>query len=151
IRKENDDALKTLKDEFAKKGGRIVEWDPKERANFEETGRKVSESFAGDGEGKLFSKALLDEVLATIAAERAKAPAAAPGRALVRHPPPARARPPAKGRRARGRPGRAARLGRAQLRPGRAPERARRAPPAGAVVPDRRPAPRPLGRDARRV
>jgi TRAP-type C4-dicarboxylate transport system substrate-binding protein len=72
-RKENEDALATLKE----KGIAVVPWDPKERETFEAIGRKVSESFAGDGEGKLYPKALLDDALATIAAERAKAPAGA--------------------------------------------------------------------------
>jgi TRAP-type C4-dicarboxylate transport system substrate-binding protein len=68
IRKENEDALATLKE----KGIKTVAWDAKERATFEAIGRQVSESFAGDGEGKLFPKALLDEALATIEAVRAQ-------------------------------------------------------------------------------
>ena len=68
IRKENDDALATLKE----RGIQVVKWDPKERDTFEAIGRKVSEGFAGEGEGKLFPKALLDEVLKTIDDARAQ-------------------------------------------------------------------------------
>jgi TRAP-type C4-dicarboxylate transport system substrate-binding protein len=71
IRKENDDALQTLKD----RGIQIVPWDPKERATFETIGRNVSKSFAGDGEGKLFPQALFDEVTGMLDAAHAAQPA----------------------------------------------------------------------------
>jgi TRAP-type C4-dicarboxylate transport system substrate-binding protein len=76
IRKENEDAIETLKS----KGIKIVAWDAKERATFEQIGRQVSEGLAGDGEGKLFPKALLDEVLKTLEDMRAGGGAAAPGK-----------------------------------------------------------------------
>lgn len=66
-RKENAEAVPTLKE----KGIEVLVWDPQEVAGFEPVGQKVAESLAGEGEGKLFSRALLDEVRALLAEYRA--------------------------------------------------------------------------------
>jgi hypothetical protein len=50
----------------------IIPWNPADRATFEKIGLEVSQGFAGEGEGKLFPKPLLEDVLQTIAATRAK-------------------------------------------------------------------------------
>jgi len=67
-RKDNEEGKKVL----AEKGLETITWDAKEVEKNVVIGRKVCEDLAGEGEGKLFPKALLDEVMATIAEVRAK-------------------------------------------------------------------------------
>jgi TRAP-type transport system periplasmic protein len=58
-RKDNLEGIQVLKE----KGLETIAWPPSEVARNEEIGLKVSEELAGEGEGKLFPKAMLDEVL----------------------------------------------------------------------------------------
>jgi TRAP-type C4-dicarboxylate transport system substrate-binding protein len=67
-RKDDEEGKKVL----AEKGIETITWEPREVARNEEIGRKVSEELAGEGEGKLFPKPLLDEVFAALAAFREK-------------------------------------------------------------------------------
>lgn len=67
-RKDNEEALKVL----AEKQIEPLTWDPKEVARSREIGAKVSDEVAGEGEGKLYPKALLDEVREHLKAAREK-------------------------------------------------------------------------------
>ncbi len=57
-RKENEEGIVVLKE----KGLETIAWDPKEQARNFEIGWKVSDELAGEGEGKLYPKAMLEEV-----------------------------------------------------------------------------------------
>ncbi|GIW71798.1 MAG: C4-dicarboxylate ABC transporter [Planctomycetota bacterium] len=68
-REENEAAKQTLQEH----GIRIVPFDAAESATFREYGKQVSYQLAGEGTGKLFPRALLDEVYAWLAETRDKA------------------------------------------------------------------------------
>ena len=57
-RQENKDAMPTLKE----KGVEVLTWAPKDLEGIFDIGSKCSDSLAGEGEGKLFTKAELEEV-----------------------------------------------------------------------------------------
>jgi TRAP-type C4-dicarboxylate transport system substrate-binding protein len=68
-RRENKDALPTLKE----KGIEVLEWAPKDVEGLAAIGEKVADALAGEGEGKLFPKELLEEVRGHLRDFRAKA------------------------------------------------------------------------------
>lgn len=71
-REDNEKGKKTLEE----KGLQTISWDAKEVEKNVEIGRKVSESLAGEGEGKLYPKALYDEVAGLLKEFREKQGAA---------------------------------------------------------------------------